>query len=167
MPMPGIQIAPLTLLPESLAPLEAESIAEGFSMVSRLRTEWEAGLNRFDKAGEILLGVFRGADLIATGGLNIDPYLADPSVGRIRHVYVLAAERETGTGRAIVERLLAHASDHFGAVRLWTGRASLFYDRLGFTRTDADKATHVCAFGADADEKANLKGTASSGELST
>ena len=121
-------------------------------MVSRLRGEWEAGLNRFDRAGEILLGAFRGADLIATGGLNIDPYLCDPSVGRIRHVYVLAADRQTGTGRAIVERLLAHASDHFETVRLWTARASSFYDRLGFTQTNADKATHIWAFGTDAAE---------------
>jgi N-acetylglutamate synthase-like GNAT family acetyltransferase len=150
--MPGIQIAPLTLLPESLARLEAESITEGFSMVSRLRTEWEVGLNRFDKAGEILLGAFRGADLVGTGGLNIDPYLADPTVGRIRHVYVLAADRRTGTGRAIVERLLAHASDHFDIVRLWTGRASSFYDRLGFMPTSADKATHVWALGGGAAE---------------
>jgi GNAT superfamily N-acetyltransferase len=145
--MPDIQIAPLTFLPQSLARLEAESIAEGFSMVSRLRTEWADGVNRFDKAGEILLGAVRGADLIGVGGLSIDPYLADPGVGRIRHVYLLAAERRTGTGRAIVERLLTHASSHFGAVRLWTGRASSFYDRLGFIRTDAEKATHVWAFG--------------------
>ncbi len=145
--MPGIHIAPLTFPPPSLAWLETESIAEGFSMVSRLRTEWATGLNRFDEAGEILLGAFLGADLIGVGGLTIDPYLADPGVGRIRHVYVLAAERRTGTGKAIVERLLAHASDHFGSVRLWTGRASSFYDRLGFTRTDAEKATHVWRFG--------------------
>ena len=150
--MPGIQIAPMTLLPPSLARLETESMAAGFSMVSRLRTEWEAGLNRFDKAGEILLGAFRGDDLIAVGGLNIDRYLADPGVGRIRHVYVLAVERRTGTGRAIVERLLTHASGHFGTVRLWTGRASSFYDRLGFTRVDAEKVTHIWAFVGEAGE---------------
>ena len=150
--MPGIRIAPLTLLLESLARLETESAQEGFTMVSRLRGEWEAALNRFDKAGEILLGAFRGADLVGTGGLNIDPYLADPSVGRIRHVYVLAAERRTGTGRAIVERLLTHASGHFGTVRLWTGKASSFYDRLGFTRVDAEKVTHIWAFVGEAGE---------------
>ena len=31
--------------------------------------------------------------LVGVCGLNVDPYLDDPSVGRVRHLYVLVAAR--------------------------------------------------------------------------
>jgi GNAT superfamily N-acetyltransferase len=102
--------------------------------------------NRFEREGEILLGVFRGAGLIGVGGLNRDPYLGDPAVGRLRHIYVLGAERREGVGRRIVERLLEHARQRFARVRLSTGRAASFYEKLGFEPTDEANATHGMTF---------------------
>ena len=135
-------IMPLRNLPNDLAALEAESITQGFSMVLRLREEWDRAQNRFDRGGEVLLGAFAGPRLVGIGGLNIDPYLADPEIGRLRHLYVLTAHRRSSVGAALVRELLAHAVGHFLMVRLWTGKAAAFYDALGFESVTEAKATH-------------------------
>lgn len=136
---------PLKSLPTTLGELERESAASGFSMIFRLRRDWESGNNRFQEEGEILFGAFRGSKLVGTAGLNRDPYLDDPSVGRLRHVYVLESERRGGIAKALVQRVLAHAAGRFRMVRLSTGRASEFYDSLSFTRMEAEHVTHVMA----------------------
>jgi hypothetical protein len=41
--------------------------------------------------------------------------------------------------------LLACAVDLFDVVRLWTGKATAFYDGLGFERVDEEKAAHRIA----------------------
>ena len=133
----------LTALPHGFDDLREESVKQGFTMLTRLASEWEAGTNRFDRPNELLLGAFRDNQLVATGGLNIDPYASASGTARIRHVYVLDAERKNGIGRALILRLLAHAAGRFHVVRLWTGRATALYDRLGFDRTDDPKATHI------------------------
>ena len=111
-------------------------------MIERLRREWVAGLNRFDREGEILVGAFRRDQLVGVGGLNRDPYVEDPAVGRIRHVYVLNEERRRAVGRGLIACLIKGADEHFNLVRLRTGRASAFYDSLGFAPTDEPNATH-------------------------
>jgi len=136
------RLAPLLALPASFADLEAEASAQGFSMVGRLRRGWEDGSNRFDRPGETLWGAFRSDRLIGVGGLNIDPYLDDPLVGRLRHIYVLDAERRNGVGRALVAVLLDHAAGSFRVVRLSTDRASAFYGELGFAAVDEPNTTH-------------------------
>jgi GNAT superfamily N-acetyltransferase len=133
----------LTALPGGFQALEDEAVTEGFAMITRLRTDWEGGV-RFDGPGELLLGAFRGGRLIGIGGLSRDPYLSDPRVGRLRHLYVMAGQRGTGTGRGLVVHLLAHAAGHFNSVRLWSARAGAFYEALGFLRVDGPKVTHVC-----------------------
>ena len=37
--------------------------------------------------------------MVGIGGLNIDPYLALPDVGRVRHLYVLRKCRGRGAGK--------------------------------------------------------------------
>jgi GNAT superfamily N-acetyltransferase len=143
--MSEVHCTELTSLPPTLDDVERESVRAGFSMVARLRDGWESGSNRFAEDGEILLGAFRAGKLIGTAGLNRDPYLGDPSVGRIRHVYVLESERRRGIARTLVQRVVAHAVGRFRVVRLSTGHASRFYDSLGFTRLDGEHVTHVMA----------------------
>lgn len=133
----------LTSLPPSLAELEMEASSRGFSMIRRLREEWESGASRFDGHGELLLGAFREDRLVATAGLSRDPYLNDPSIGRVRHVYVLERERGVGIAKALMMRILAHAQGHFRMLRLSTARAGQFYDHLRFSRADGDHVTHV------------------------
>jgi GNAT superfamily N-acetyltransferase len=141
--MPLLTVSQLLSLPTTLAPLELEAVSEGFGMITRLRKEWESGVNRFDREGEVLLGAFRADRLLGICGLNYDPYINDPRVGRVRHLYVMQQERRAGIGRSLVQRVLEHARSNFESVRLWTDRADSFYDRLGFHREDGLKVTHV------------------------
>lgn len=146
--MPSLTISRLISLPQTLAAMEREAVSEGFGLITRLRQEWESGANRFDREGEALLGAFRADRLVGIGGLNRDPYMSDPRAGRLRHLYVLKDARRAGIGRILVECILGHATGNFDAVRLWTDRAATFYDRLGFERVDAPKATHVYVIGS-------------------
>ena len=142
--MLSLIVSRLLSLPAALAAMEREAIGEEFGMITRLREEWESGANRFEGEGEILLAIFRADTLLGIGGLNRDPYVSDPRVGRLRHFYVMKAERHCGIGRTLVERLLGHAAGNFDSVRLWTDRAGSFYDRVGFERVEGPKVTHVC-----------------------
>lgn len=133
-------------LPEGFEALVLASEREGFEFVRRLEREWRAGVNRFDRPGELLLASVDGGVIIAVGGINRDPYLDDPRVGRLRHVYVLPEQRNTGVGAALVKALIAAALGHFERLRLRgaTSRSDSFYARLGFQKIDGDAtATHV------------------------
>lgn len=128
----------------ALAPLIEESRREGFRFLGRLRAEFEDGTNRFDAPGEALLGGYRGSKLVAVGGFNRDPYAAEPRVGRLRHLYVSRAFRDTGIGRALVEALVAVSRPHFDVLRLRTDTpaAARFYEASGFTPAASPHATH-------------------------
>jgi GNAT superfamily N-acetyltransferase len=142
-----ITVARLSL-PDARVPLLTRMAdAEGFNFLDRLETDWVSGENRFDRAGEILLGAHDGAALIAIGGLNIDPF-GTPNCGRLRRVYVVPSHRGCGVGKLLVGKLLDHARQNFGRARLRTDTecASQFYLRLGFHRIDDPNATHERAF---------------------
>lgn len=142
----GYTIRPLP--PSSLGEVERlveASVREGFRFLARLRDEHASGANRFDGAGEVLLGAFRGEELIAVGGLDRDPYGGDPRTGRIRHVYVLPSARRTGAGRALVRALIRRAQSRFGqlVLRTDTAGAARFYEALGFRpEREIESATH-------------------------
>ncbi|HEU4456292.1 MAG TPA: GNAT family N-acetyltransferase [Longimicrobium sp.] len=121
------------------------SLREGFRFLARLRDEQASGANRFDGEGEVLLGAFRGEELIAVGGLNRDPYAGDPRTGRVRHLYVLPSARRTGAGRALVRELIRRAEPWFDQIvlRTDTAEAARFYEALGFRpEREIDSATH-------------------------
>lgn len=118
--------------------------SEGFGGLNRLLADWHAGTNRFQQPGEALLGCFDGA-LIAVGGLNVDPFSEERSVGRLRHLYVDPTRRRSGVGRALVVALLDYGHGRFERVRLrtYSDPADQFYAHLGFSRTDEPDATHT------------------------
>jgi GNAT superfamily N-acetyltransferase len=124
--------------------LEAEARPEGYNFLDRLLHDWRSGENRFDQPGEIFLGAFDNDVLIAVGGLNRDPFVGDPSIGRIRRVYVRSAWRNKGVGRALVTALIDHARCHFSGLRLRAENpaAARLYERLGFLPIDDPHATH-------------------------
>ena len=129
----------------SLALLLAEANSEGFDFIARLQDEYRSGLNRFNRQGEILFGVFEGERMVAVGGLNNDPYLEDPLVGRVRHIYVLNAYRGKGAGRMLLNSIIEEAKRHYAMITLKTEteEASLFYKSLGFVNEPAiESATH-------------------------
>ena len=77
-------------------------------------------------------------------GLNVDPYLDDPTVGRIRHLYVLPSFRRSGVGTEVVTACLDLATRNFARVRLRTfdPSAAAFYTAMGFVEVDEPQATH-------------------------
>ena len=114
--------------------LLVESEREGLRLVRRLVDEWTAGTNCFDRPGEVLVAARIGERVVGVCGLNIDPYAAAPGVGRVRHLYVLPAERSLGVGRQLVGEVLDAARGRFSCVRLRTANpaAAKLYESLGF-----------------------------------
>ena len=124
--------------------LQAEARAEGYDFLDRLLDDWQSGENRFDGPGEIFVGAFDKDVLVGVGGLNRDPFLDDPTVGRIRRVYIRAGWRNQGLGRALVTALVEHARQNFRSVRLRAENppAGRLYERMGFLPIDDPSATH-------------------------
>src|SRR5262245_61827698 len=100
--------------------LLVDSEAVGSRIVRRLVDDWAAGANRFDRPGEALFGASMAGRLVGMCGLNVDPYAADPRIGRVRHLYVLTTCRRHGVGRQLVARVLEGAADHCDSLRLRT-----------------------------------------------
>jgi N-acetylglutamate synthase-like GNAT family acetyltransferase len=136
-----IKASDLDLL-ENLA-IEAQS--EGFNFVQRTIDEWKSGLNDFTKKGEILFGIFISDLCIGLGGLNLDPYIDDPRIGRVRHVFVSPKYRRKGLGTKLLKKIIYNSAKHFEILRLYTDNpiASSFYNSLGFKQTDGIKVTHI------------------------
>jgi len=118
----------------SLAALVSESEEEGLRFVRRLVDDWDAGTNRFDRPGEALFVARLDTRPVGVCGLNVDPYLAETGVGRVRHLYVLPARRRVGTGRQLLAAVLGAARPRFRLLRLRTSNpaAARLYESLGF-----------------------------------
>ncbi len=130
--------------------LIAESEQQGLRFVRRLAEEWASGANRFDRPGEVLLVATVDGQVVGVCGLNVDPYAAEPKVGRVRHLYVLLAHRRLGVGEQLVAAVIAAARGRFVGLHLRTGNpaAARLYERLGFRRrVDRDDCTHVMPLG--------------------
>lgn len=117
---------------------------EGHGFVERTRQEWLAGANRFRRRGECFFVASTPNGVIGMCGLNIDPYVDDPGVGRLRHLYVLPEHRRAGVGLALVNACRDVAAESFDRVRLRTHdpAASAFYCSIGFSIVDEPDATH-------------------------
>jgi GNAT superfamily N-acetyltransferase len=126
--------------------LLVESEQAGLRFLRRLADEWASGVNRFDRPGEALFGARIGHELVAVGGLNVDPYAAMAGVGRVRHVYVLSPWRRSGIGAQLVTAIVAAARGRFARLHLRTNnpQAARLYERLGFVpRADVPHCSHV------------------------
>lgn len=120
---------------QDFLPLIEASAEEGYGFVQKLWDEYLSGENRFEQPGAVLLGAYDDDRMVAIGGVHPDPYLREPTIGRIRHVYVLPSHRRGGIGKRLVETLIAQASDHFTTftLRTTTEHGHAFYTALGFT----------------------------------
>jgi GNAT superfamily N-acetyltransferase len=138
----------ITDLPPDIEGLRKAAEDEGHNLVDRLVDEWQDGSNRFDRPGEVLAEVRCDDALCAVGGLNIDPYIDDPTVGRIRHVFVHPDARRIGIGRELVGFLVESGRGHFDRVRLrsTSDPGPAFYPAIGFMPTYEPDATHEVVF---------------------
>jgi GNAT superfamily N-acetyltransferase len=147
--MKNIEIVRLEKLPmQDLQLLVEESRAQGYEFIDRLISEYADGTNQFKKPGESLFGVYFDQQLVAIGGLNRDPYLSQPDIGRVRHLYVLSAWRKQGIGKQLVQAIIAAAKGRFRllTVRTFSAEADGFYRAIGFqTKPEIDGATHHLA----------------------
>ena len=127
-------------LPAGFEALRREARAEGYRFVERLVAEWDAGKNRFDHAGEILLALRVADELAGIGGLTIDPVLAEAL--RMRRFYIRPQFRRRGLGRVLAERLLDRALGRAVTVNAGAG-SERFWEALGFRADPADGHSHV------------------------
>ncbi len=138
-------VQPVKSLPPDLHVLMAASQREGFGAVVKLRDAWEAGTNKFDRGGEVLLAAHRGVELVGVCGLNVDPYCDDVRVGRIRHLYVHPDVRREGVATEVLKAVVRYAAGNFDVLRARTDREDgvAFYLASGFVAVEGDpKCTH-------------------------
>jgi ribosomal protein S18 acetylase RimI-like enzyme len=143
----GVKIERLSELPlEALEALIAESERVGLGFVRRLADEWATGANRFDRPGEVLFAAGLRGRLVGVCGLNVDPYAGEESIGRVRHLYVLAGCRRLGIGQRLVGEVVAAARGRFVRLHLRTTdpAAARLYERLGFRAAGGrSDCTHI------------------------
>ena len=131
---------------EAFDPLVAETEQAGLRFVHRLVEEWASGRNRFERPGEACFAALVDGRIVGVCGLNVDPYTAEPRVGRVRHLYVLSAYRKLGVGERLVAEVIAAGRGQFGILRLRTQNetAARLYERMGFRRcADLADCTHL------------------------
>ena len=140
-----MRIARLTSLPPAADALAKHASAAGHAFLERWLDEWRSGENRFDAPGELLLGATIQDCLVGVGGLNRDPYVQDPRIGRVRHLYVRDDCRRQGIGRALLKVIVVGGISRFRELRLRTDNqeAALFYEHFGFRSVVDATATHV------------------------
>ncbi len=131
--------------PPPIAGLAAEANDEGIRFVQRTIDAWRSGENRFDHPGEAFFLVRDEDEVVGMCGLNIDPFVDLPSVGRVRHLYVSPSRRREGLGTVLVLSVIDAAADRFDSLRLRTYDpvADAFYVEVGFARRDHESATHT------------------------
>lgn len=116
--------------------LVEESEAEGYRFLRRLANQYEDGTNTFNKAGEVLYGVWdHTGELVAIGGVNRDPYSDKDGVGRLRRFYISEHVRRQGVGTKLLKEIVNYSKGHFNelVVRTDSSSADTFYRANGFS----------------------------------
>jgi len=129
-------------LPEGIGLLRIEADREGHRHMARLISEWNEGINRFDRKGECLVAIYDRARLVGIGGLTQEPAIARAL--RMRRVYIIPTDRRKGIGRllaaALVKRAVATAS--VITVHAGTDEAAAFWESVGFKSCSIGGVTH-------------------------
>lgn len=85
-----------------------------------------------EPADAFAVGAFAGERLVSVGFVSPD---GEPGAWRVRGMATAADARGRGAGRAVLDELVRHASEH-GASRVWCNArtpARALYERAGFT----------------------------------
>jgi GNAT superfamily N-acetyltransferase len=128
----------------ALEGLLAASAAEGVHIIQTLIDRWNDGSNRFDQPGEALFFALEGGNVIGVGGRNIDPYVGDSRVLRVRRIYVSPAFRARGIARLLLKAILDVPTQDFTCFTLATQNpaAARLYESIGFSPTGEAQTTH-------------------------
>jgi GNAT superfamily N-acetyltransferase len=143
----GVVIAPFgNPLAGDIVMLAETARQEGYNHILRIAEEWSAGINRFERRGESLLGARDQDLLIAVGGMTVEPSRADWL--RMRRFYVSQPYRGRGVGRRLAERLLDHARSFTPVVTVHAGSddARRFWQAMGFQPLAGETYTHTLRF---------------------
>jgi GNAT superfamily N-acetyltransferase len=136
----------VSALPRGIGELARSASSEGFGMVRRLVDDYSSGANTFSKHGECLCAVRNEDQVIAIGGINVDPYYESPSLGRIRHLYVHPDFRRNGVGAGLMGLIEGEGAKCFDSFQLFTESraASSFYEALGYVPVEGRwKVSHA------------------------
>ncbi len=138
-----MNIQKLDALPTEILDLVVESEREGYRFVRRLVDEYRSGDNDFSAHGEALFSVLEDGKLIGVGGVNIQPG-DNPSVGRLRHVYISKSARGLGVGKKLISVIEDHSGQFFSKLVLFTNFESSigFYNKLGYASVSLPKISH-------------------------
>ncbi|MCV2402393.1 GNAT family N-acetyltransferase [Marinomonas sp. C2222] len=138
-----MDIQKIAQLPTDVMELVSESELEGYRLVRRLVDEYVSGENCFSSLGEALFSVRDNGKLVGIGGVNIQSG-DDPSVGRIRHVYISKSARGLGAGKKLISTIEAHSCNYFTSLVLFTSfeDAIKFYESLGYVAVSLPKISH-------------------------
>jgi GNAT superfamily N-acetyltransferase len=122
---------------DELNHLVQEASSEQYSFMLRMKAEYVGNKNKFNQDGEAIFLALKDEKIIGFVGLNVDPYLKDKNVGRIRHLYVQKDYRRQKVAKELLSQLIIKAKKHFKILTLRTfhQNASSFYEALGFTNT--------------------------------
>jgi GNAT superfamily N-acetyltransferase len=131
-------------LPRGFGMLVAEASRQGHEFVERFHNAWLKGDEHGDGPGEGLFAAFLDGSLAGMAAIVADPYVKDPGIGRLRHVFVMRAARRKGGVAALVETCLDRGR-RFELIRLRTRNpgAARLYERLGFVPVVLGDATHI------------------------
>lgn len=113
-------------------------------MLLRFAENWRGRRNRFDRPGELMLGLWADGILIGVCGRNIDPNDTHLRAGRVRHLYVGQSGRCQGAGTRLIAAILHNAAPHFDYLNTNAPETAFaFYERQGFVRLlDVEHVTH-------------------------
>ena len=130
---------------DELEKLAKDALEDGYKIVRKTIDQWKDGTNRFSDYREVLYGAKKDGNIIAIGGINIDPYLMDEDIGRLRHVYVHRNYRNQGIAKALLEKVLEEKSQYYRVLRLIARNevAMQLYEEYGFKKVVEFKATHI------------------------
>ncbi|HEY9628521.1 MAG TPA: GNAT family N-acetyltransferase [Coleofasciculaceae cyanobacterium] len=141
-----LEIQRIQYLPtQDFTEILAESKTAAFRVIDRLVTDWETGVNRFDRPGEALFIARQGDRIFGVCGLNHNPHINSSQIGRVRRLYVMQDSRRQGIGRTLVNQIIEVAKLNFDWLHVRTTNpvAAQFYQSLGFMPCNYESATHT------------------------
>lgn len=91
-----------------------------------------------DRPHDVVFGAFDGATLVGVCGMDVDMRAKVRHKGHVFGMYVAAERAGAGVGRALIDRVIAHAREHAGlealvlTVTSGNTAARRVYERAGF-----------------------------------